>query len=340
MNALIPDAVKSAGTQGITRGARDIGHAPLISESIVIRHADEFLPQYGFLGCLREENSQVGHVKIFQNTNVPFSSFICGVQGSGKSHTTATMLENALIPSKHLGRLEAPAAALVFSYGDWVDGGAGFEISEAKYLVNPNPVFPTARVKSVTVLVSPSNPAIKRSYEGPGVKVIPFKLNAKSLDISTLLTLMGVDEKATVPLYMAKVEAMLRHIATNSKDGSLDYKLFKQMLAKERFDGTQQNMLDMRLNLLESFLDLTGQAVEPDFLPGEITIMDFSDSFIAPTTACVLFKLGLDRFLRSTSSTAKVVLLDEAHKVSQPPFLCTSFANSYSTCSIRPVPPC
>jgi len=318
MDNLIPSTIRNVDLENKTRSARDVGHAPLLSQNIIAKHTKDLIPQFGFFGCIREDRSQGQNIKIFHNTNVPFSSFICGVQGSGKSHTTATMVENTLIPSKHLGRLKVPAAALVFSYSDWVEGGAGFEISELTHLATPNPSYPEARVKRVTVLVSSSNPAIKRCYQAPNVRVIPFKLNARSLDIGTLLALMAVDEKSAVPLYMAKVEAILRSISTNSTDGSLDFIQFKRMLRRERFDPRQRHMLDMRLNLLESFLDLDDEVVMPDFLPGEITIMDLSDPFVTPTTACMLFKLGLDRFLRSPRSSSKIVVLDEAHKARRP----------------------
>lgn len=312
MDGLMPDANRDGKSHGMEHG---IEHGPLLSQRIVTEHAKDLVPQYGFLGCLHDETaSGSADVKMFQNTNVPFSAFVCGVQGSGKSHTTATMLENALIPSRHLGRLVAPASALVFSYGDWVDGGVGFQISEATHLAKSLPAYPGARVKRITVLVSPSNPGIKYCYQGPDIRVVPFTLNAKALNISALLTLMGVNETATTPLYMARVEAILRSIARNSQDGSLDYRLFKNLLAKEKFDITQKTMLDMRLNLLESFLDVTGKAADLDYLPGEMTIMDFSDPFVTPNTACILFKLGLDRFLHSSHSSAKVVVLDEAHK--------------------------
>jgi hypothetical protein len=149
---------------------------------------------------------------------------------------------------------------------------------------------------------------------------------------------MGIDEKSTVPLYMAKVESILRSIAAKSKDGSLDYAKFKKALKQEKFDATQSNMLDMRLNLLESFLDLTDKAPQPDFLPGEITIMDLSDAFISPNTACVLFKLGLERFLQNPTQ-GKLVVLDEAHKVRiLPTSLPATLVDRYSTCSTHPAP--
>tara|TARA_R110002003_G_scaffold175_10_gene14254 strand:+ start:6236 stop:7012 length:777 start_codon:yes stop_codon:yes gene_type:complete len=255
---------------------------------------------------------------MFLNTNVPISTFICGIQGSGKSHTTSCILENAVIPSPHLGRLESPVSTLVFSYGEWSSGGAGFNISEVTHLAQAKKEFRGHSVKSITVLTSPSNPAIKKLYQiYPNIRIIPFKLKAKTLDIGALRTLMAVDEKSTVPLYMAKVEAILRSIAATSKDGSLDYVKFKKLLQMENFNPEQTNMLDMRMNLLESFLDLTDQAPEPSFRPGEITIMDLSDAFISPNTACILFKLGMERFLQGPAS-GKLVVLDEAHKVRIP----------------------
>jgi hypothetical protein len=93
---------------------------------------------------------------LFLNTNVPFPAFICGVHGSGKSHTTTCVLENALIPSKQLGRLQSSLSALVFSYGQFGGNGSGFTISEAAFLGAPN-ASGQSHVKKVHVLVWPSN---------------------------------------------------------------------------------------------------------------------------------------------------------------------------------------
>ncbi|KAF1928308.1 uncharacterized protein M421DRAFT_158285 [Didymella exigua CBS 183.55] len=293
---------------------RSIRQAPLLAASIVAEHYKNLVPQYGLLGSLEEEDDTPDDSQLFLNTNVPFSAFICGVQGSGKSHTTSCILENAIIASSHLGHLESPVSTLVFSYGEWSSGGAGFNISESTFLGASHTGFPDHHVKKVTVLYSPSNPAIKRMYERlPNVQMLPFRLKAKTLDIGVLHTLMAVDEKSTMPLYMATVEAILRDIASKSADCSLDYLEFKRRLAKEKFDQTQTNMLKMRMNLLESFLDLDGTAPVPDFNQGEVTIIDLSDPFLTPSTACILFKLGLEQFLQS-SAPGKMVVLDEAHK--------------------------
>jgi hypothetical protein len=297
----------------------DIENTPLLSGTIVEAHSHDFVSQYGLLGCLDDQDPSLPASQIFLNIAAPFSTFICGVQGSGKSHTTSCILENALIPSRKLGQLKSPASTLVFNYGAWSNGGAGFNISEATYLATASKGNKGHSVKRITVLTSPSNPAINKLYQRhPNVRIIPFRLKACTLDIGVLAKLMAVDEKAAVPLYMARVQAILRDSATNSEKGSLDYKLFNKRLQRERFDPKQKNMLEMRLNLLESFLDLSNTAKEPDFLPGEITIMDLSDAFITPSTACVLFKIGLERFIES-KALAKMVVLDEAHKVSLDP---------------------
>ncbi|KAF1941030.1 hypothetical protein EJ02DRAFT_435071 [Clathrospora elynae] len=112
MDRLVADKGKTVGTDSTDR---DIKHAPLLPSTVVAQHTKDLVPQFGFFGTLSEATTSES--KIFQNTNVPFFAFVCGVQGSGKSYTTAIMLENALIQSRHLGRLKAPISALVFSYG-------------------------------------------------------------------------------------------------------------------------------------------------------------------------------------------------------------------------------
>jgi hypothetical protein len=73
-------------------------------------------------------------------------------------------------------------------------------------------------------------------------------------------------------------------------------------------------MLQMRLGLLESFLDLNNTCPEPQFTEGEVTIMDMSCPFVDANTACILFRIGLQRYLQSKSA-GKLIVLDEAHKV-------------------------
>ncbi|PVH99938.1 hypothetical protein DM02DRAFT_528010 [Periconia macrospinosa] len=291
-----------------------IRHAPLADEH-VIREKDtgDLIPQFGLMGTY-DQNTSKANSKLFLNTNIPFSAFVCGVQGSGKSYTTSCILENCLVPSKNVGILKKPLSALVFSYGQFTGDGTGFNISEAALLGAPSPHFGNAHVKKINVLVCETNLLrIRKYYERlPNVTVSCFKLDPRNLDVDLMLTLMNVDESGSVPLYMASVLQIIRRIATTSVN--FDFGVFKQALKSQRFTPDQQNMLDMRLNLLESFLDLNGTYRENmKFKPGEITIMDLSCPFVDVNTACIMFKCGLQRYLQS-QTCGKLVVLDEAHK--------------------------
>ncbi|KAF2467969.1 uncharacterized protein BDR25DRAFT_266435 [Lindgomyces ingoldianus] len=301
------------GGESDDQGAQ-VRHAPLLSGKTIEAAKTDLVPQYGFLG--EKITVDTGHSDplIFINTNTPFSAFICGVQGSGKSHTTSCILENALIRSCEIGELKSPLSALVFSFGDFNVDGAGFSISEAAFLAMPHSDFPGhPSVKKVTIMVPPSNPALARLYRRiPNVKVIPFKLKPETLGIGTLLTLMAVNQSDSTPLYMAQVTKILREIALEH-EGRFDYAYFKKKIDLCDFNPTQLNMLTMRLDLLESFLDLDNSCPAPTFQPGEVTIMDMSCPFVDANTACVLFKIGLQVYLQS-KAPGKMIVLDEAHK--------------------------
>lgn len=86
--------------------------------------------------------------RIFSNVTPPSSTFICGSQGSGKSHTLACMLENCLIPCK-VGRLPNPLTAIVFHYDTFISDNMGSPC-EAAFLATHSEL-------EVRVLCSPTN---------------------------------------------------------------------------------------------------------------------------------------------------------------------------------------
>lgn len=315
MDFLLPDASRDNDDGGIqvNDAVTRIQQAPLIDASVISSDGVGLLPQYGLLGSHGEARDTKS--KLLLNTNVPFSMFLCGVQGSGKSHTTSCILEDSLIPSRHLGKLQNPLSALVFSYSQFSGDGVGFTVSEAAFLASPDPRVPGgAHVKKVHVLVSPSNYVrISKIYTRlPNVLVTPFKLKPQDLDIDTMLTMMNVSVSDEMPLYMAQVTQILREMS--AAGGTFNYKAFKTHLKKKDFNPAQTSMLQMRLDLLESFLDMNATIVEPHFQPGEITIMDMSCPFVDANTACILFRIGLKRYLQSKAK-GKMIVLDEAHKV-------------------------
>ena len=140
--------------------------------------------------------------RIFLNVNAPWSTFICGSQGSGKSYSLSCILENCLIPSG-LGQLPSPLAAIVFHYDTFTSYGSR-QLCEAAYLCSSG--------VPVQVLVSPTNFwRMKQTYENfpllsPNSRkpeVVPMKFQDKHLDVTRMMSMMAVgDEDAPIPLYI------------------------------------------------------------------------------------------------------------------------------------------
>lgn len=134
----------------------------------------------------------------------------------------------------------------------------------------------------------------------------------------------------------------------------LNYAAFRERLALEMFSGQQSTLLNIRLNLLESFMELPNtpgalyeQEPKPvfpstrrgkknentwdreqaekiklnkqqniwSFEPGSLTIIDLSCPFVDEAAACALFNMCLALFLENGCDGGRVVALDEAHKV-------------------------
>lgn len=140
--------------------------------------------------------------RIFLNVNAPWSTFICGSQGSGKSYTLSCMLENCLIPSG-LGQLPSPLAAIVFHYDTFTSYGSR-QLCEAAYLCSSG--------VPVKVLVSPTNFwRMKQTYENLPLsspssrkpEVVPMKFQDKHLDVTRMMSMMAVSDKdGPIPLYI------------------------------------------------------------------------------------------------------------------------------------------
>ena len=86
--------------------------------------------------------------RIFFNVSAPSSTFICGSQGSGKSHTLSCLLENCLIPSE-ASHLPKPLTGLLFHYDTFISDHGGSPCEAAYLSSDPN--------ISVRILCSPTN---------------------------------------------------------------------------------------------------------------------------------------------------------------------------------------
>jgi hypothetical protein len=98
------------------------------------------------------------------------------------------------------------------------------------------------------------------------------------------------------------------------------YSKFKSALdlVKKKFNPEQLSGLEQRMLLLESFLEKgTKRArVETRFDKGQLTIVDLTDPFVDAGHANALFEIITRLFERAVVDTGKVLVVDEAHKVS------------------------
>jgi hypothetical protein len=74
-------------------------------------------PQRAVIGSIVSQHAHgfpktTSNPKLYLNVNTPFSALICGVQGSGKSHSASVILEDCLIVDKRIGTLPKPLAGL------------------------------------------------------------------------------------------------------------------------------------------------------------------------------------------------------------------------------------
>ncbi|OQE47504.1 hypothetical protein PENCOP_c001G04231 [Penicillium coprophilum] len=284
-------------------------------------------PQYGLLGL---RNRSVGNAPaqddlVYANVSAPWSAFICGSQGSGKSHTLSCLLENSLIASSPAGKLSSPLAGLVIHYDNFT-AFSSTQLCEAAYLHSSD--IP------VRVLVSPTNYlAMKKAYEtlaggSKMLKVEPLYLPQKDLNIGMMKTLMGINNRTEQPLYIEVVMKILRDMAiANQGKSGFNYSAFKLLLQSENFLKGQLMPLTMRLEVLESFFEpgsvLGATPHKPkkhaaddiwNFPPGTLTIIDLSCPFVGQEDACALFNIAVSLFLKNRHDAGRIIALDEAHK--------------------------
>ena len=327
----------------------DIKNATVFSADAVTVDDPSSVPQHGLLGMICPDYLTTPGVQVdnrlFQNTNFPFSTFVCGLQGSGKSHTLSCMLgrsilawlvetlsayasaENCLIQSPMLGNLQKRLSALVVHYSEYTSN-LSFRPCEAAFLAYPGQEFPGhPSAGPVRVLVAASNyRSLRAAYaQIPGVIVMPFKLRPQDLNVSSILALMAVDQTAKPPLYINQVTMILREMSAASP-GGFDYLQFKRRLLLAKLHKDQLGPLHQRLQLLESFLTLDPSANENIFENGGVTVVDLSCPFVDANMACVLFNIGIGLYLGSSIDGGKVIAVDEAHKVCL--YLFSSFATA------------
>lgn len=130
---------------------------------------------------------------------------MCGVQGSGKSHTVSVILENMLLPSSpNIGTVVKPLSGLVLHFSE---GGPYSQPCEAAWVGKP---VAGSGVETPPVRVFVSKSSLKTMQEvyaplGDAVTVEPLLFSQEELDAQAFLSMMAVGQSDNVPLYMQTV---------------------------------------------------------------------------------------------------------------------------------------
>ncbi|RYP04117.1 hypothetical protein DL764_004664 [Monosporascus ibericus] len=322
--------------KGDLDGLDEIRTAPIFTESArqravdVTASSDSLFSQYGVIAGSVNKNGLKNDCIFYYNVAVPSSTFICGSQGSGKSHTLCCLLENCLIPSD-ANELPRPLTGIVFHYDTFINDSGGSPCEAAFLSTHPD--------VSVRVLCPPTNVAvIRKTYsQFPNVKIEELRINQTDLNTKRMMDLMAVKEGGNMPLYLHVVSRILRELrleqqATNS---TFKYAAFSNRIRDEPLTVAQRNPLIQRLDTLESFMveeqvkaslpSLYGNRKQKgpgnkntgnDWTPksGQLTIVDLSCPCVTAETACSLFNICLSLFIEQEPSVGRIVALDEAHK--------------------------
>ncbi|KAJ5895540.1 hypothetical protein N7495_007231 [Penicillium taxi] len=306
--------------------------------------------QYGLLGgakyvnvphtSITEDNQLKDDRRVFFNVSSPSSTFICGSQGSGKSHTLSCMLEGCLLRSE-AGRLENPLTAVVFHYDTFISDEGGSPCEAAFLASNPN-------IK-VRVLCAPTNiRTIQATYERLNIEVEPLQIDQANLNTKRMMDLMSVGQDGgLMPLYMRTVQRVLREMRlVQQENGTIfDYSAFKNRVLSADLMPSQLEPLKQRLDTLESFMpshqttlqsqrskktsvnhQSGGSSWKP--IPSQLTIVDLSCPCISADTACSLFNVCFGIFMDQNTKVGRIVALDEAHKYMSNSIEAENFTNT------------
>ncbi|KAG6066588.1 hypothetical protein E4U16_004702 [Claviceps sp. LM84 group G4] len=267
---------------------------------------------------------------VHYNVAAPSSTFICGSQGSGKSHTLSCMLENCLLESD-ANTLPKPLTGIVFHYDAFSSDANGQPCEAAHLSSNPH-----VRVR---VLCSPTNVGQMKITYGrfKNVEVQELRLSQRNLNTRRMLDLMAVSstQGGALPLYFHIIMRILKdmRIEQQKSPGSyFNYRTFRDALKETSLSKDQTGPLNQRLETLESFMaqEDVGRvkysatrgasraqvdtATRWEGKPGQLTIVDLSCPCITAESACALFNICLSLFLEQNTKTGRVIALDEAHK--------------------------
>eukprot|EP00475_Leptophrys_vorax_P031911 TRINITY_DN4869_c0_g1_i1.p1 TRINITY_DN4869_c0_g1~~TRINITY_DN4869_c0_g1_i1.p1 ORF type:complete len:719 (-),score=214.20 TRINITY_DN4869_c0_g1_i1:116-2236(-) len=299
------------------------------ARGVPLRHADNLhdLDAWGLLGkVISEKDNREDDDDpelVYLNTKEPFCAVLVGVQGSGKSHSAACLIENCMIEAEGAISAAVPPCSLIFHY----------DTDESNFCEASTIIMPSKRIEAfasnigeigeIVVLVSPSFFHQRQEYyKGiPKIKVRPLLFRWEDLNANQLKSLMRINLDDEQPLYMGVLLDLLRKYQKQNKLPT--FESFKSSLENQGFNQSQNAPLRQRIRLLESLLAgsdensilLPGfEPFESIIAPGRLVIADLTDPMLSSDEANGVFEVLLSLFKTKSLKCGKLVVFDEAHK--------------------------
>eukprot|EP00055_Hartaetosiga_balthica_P002253 m.3281 g.3281 ORF g.3281 m.3281 type:complete len:837 (-) comp2043_c0_seq1:117-2627(-) len=287
----------------------------------------------GSFGCLIraddvKEEVFVDHGRqVYMNTHEPFCLVCVGVQGSGKSHTIGTVMENCLLHVDGVTKMDSPMSCLAFHFDDNITSHC-----EAASLTQPATNFVkffsssdnAPHVQNMIIMVSPSfYNQRKRFYKNhPHCKVVPLTFQWSKLVASQIRILMRLDVSEN-QLYIHSMLNLLRKF--QREENMPSFKEFLEVVVSEcATSSSQSGPLLQRLDLLKWIIaDSENNAKYPCVdlselvQDGTLVVADLTDPMISSLEANGVFEVLLDQYRQVKSSCGKLIVFDEAHKYLQ-----------------------
>ena len=287
--------------------------------------------------------------EVYLNTHEPFCLAAVGMQGGGKSHTMACVLESCLVPFPEHGvvRLRQPMATLVLHYDQNVTS-----VCEATGLISPlpglarlltgaggggggggrgggGPARCLPRAKMV-VLVSPSYWRQRRAFYGDYCVVRPLLFRWATLSADHIKKIMRIRD-SDGQLYVAAMLDLLRQYQREAVTPA--FPAFVEEVRRLCSLKAQEGPLAQRLRLLESVVaesDANAGLVADSadlyacVRPGVLVVADLTDPLLASDEANGIFQVLTEQYRAIPAAAAggggggggggKLLALDEAHK--------------------------
>ena len=296
------------------------------------------IPENGLLGSLPIHQSPSISLNVYLNTHDPFCFVTLGVQGSGKSHSLAVVVENCVLrvndecTTEQIMRLQKPMSSLVFHYDQ-----NQFNLCEIIDIVDPSDQLcsffadlghgvPTLPRNKMLVVVSPTNYHQRKAFYGPDVQVVPLLFTWDQLSAQQIKCLMRLNDGDN-QLYVSTMLSLMRSFQRNQT--MPPFQEFLTQIHETCSVRGQSGPLGQQLKLLEGFMkeskdnkEFHNLNIGGDLLSllqdGMMVVADLTDPYLSPEEANGIFQVLLDQFrshiVCGNSGGGKLLILDEVHR--------------------------